>query len=236
MLAIWGGINPPARAQNHLVNETLRYEVFSGVGVTSNSHFGYSGGVWAFGRDVSSQGLRAKALAGYGGYDYDGSLPGVTGPVSFDGNVVLAQFLLGYLWQRGEWTFKAYGGFGFEDHDITPNDPANSVNGSELGVMGQVEVWRNLGENNFLSADASYGDAFGSYWAQLRLGRRITKRMSAGLEGAALGNDEYDSGRGGGFIRYHLGDMELTMSGGVSGDYYGQDTSGYAALGLYRKF
>ena len=225
----------PACAQP-LQNTMPRYEIFSGVGVTSNSYFSYSGGVWAFGHNVTEAGLRVKALTGYGGYDYVGTLPGFTGSVAFDGRVTLAQFLLGYLWRRGDWTVKTYAGIGFENHDISPNDPANSVNGNELGLIGQVEVWRNLGEKSWVSADASYGDVFGSYWGQLRLGHRIANRISVGIEGAALGNDEYDSGRGGGFLRYHLGKIDLTVSGGVSGDYYAQNTGGYAALGFYTRF
>jgi len=235
LFTVWAGTYMPAHGQSHQ-DAMPRYEVFSGVGVTSNSYFSYSGGIWAFGRDVSGAGLRVKALTGYGGYDYDGTLPGFTGSVAFDGRVTLAQFLLGYLWQRGDWTLKAYAGIGFEDHDITPNDLANSVNGNELGFLGQVEVWRNLGEKSWLSADASYGDVFGGYWAQLRLGRRVANRVSVGIEGAALGNDEYDSGRGGGSLRYHLDKIDLTVSGGVSGDYYAQNTGGYATLGFYTKF
>lgn len=232
---MWAGASTPVRAHEHQ-NTTPRYEVFSGVGVTSNSYFGYSGGAWAFGRNVTEAGLRVKALTGYGGYDYDGTLPGFTGPVVFDGSVTLAHFLLGYLWRRGDWTVKAYAGIGFEDHDISPNDPANSVNGNELGFLGQLEVWRNLGEKSWLSADASYGTGFGSYWTQLRLGRRVANRVSVGVEGAALGNDEYDSGRGGGFLRYHLDKIDLTVSGGVSGDYYANDTGGYAEFSFYTKF
>lgn len=225
-----------ARAYSHENNTVPRYELFSGVDVTSNSIFGYAGGVWAFGKNVSGEGLRVKVLTGTGGYDYDSSLPGVAGSVNFDGDVVLAQLLGGYLWRRGEWTIKAYMGLGFEDHDISPNDPANSVNGDDFGVMGQVELWRNLGEKSWFSADASYGDVFGSYWGQMRLGHRFGKRISAGIEGGVLGNEEYDGGRGGGFIRYHMGEMELTLSGGASGAYYGDDTGGYVAFGLYQKF
>jgi hypothetical protein len=225
-----------ARAQPYNFKTIPRIELFNGVDAPSNSIFGYMGAVWAFGKNVSGEGLRLKVLAGTGGYDYDGSLPGVARSVNFDGDVVLAQLLGGYLWRRGEWTVKAYAGLGFEDHDTSPNDPANSVNGTEFGILGQLELWRNIGEKSWFSADASYGDVFGSYWAQMRLGRRFNSRISAGVEGGALGNKDYDSGRGGGFLRYHLGDMELTLSGGVSGNYYGDDTGGYAAFGLYRKF
>ena len=213
-----------------------RYEICSGVGLNSNSVFGYAGGVWAFGRSVDAQGPRVKALTGIGGYDYNGFLPGVAGPVNFDGDVTLAQLLAGYQWRRGEWIVKAYAGAGFEQHDLSPNDPANSVNGDEFGVMGQIELWRNLGETGWLSLDASYADVFRSYWTQLRLGRRMHKRISAGVEAGAQGNEEYDSGRAGGFLRYHLGRSELTLSGGLSGEYYANDFGGYAAVGLYRKF
>ncbi len=198
--------------------------------------FGYGGAVWAFGASVEAPGPRVKALTGFGAYDYNSALPGVAGPVNFDGDVALAQLLGGYQWRRGEWTVKAYAGVGFETHDLSPNDPANTVNGSEFGVMGQLELWRNLGEAGWLSLDASYGDVFASYWTQLRLGRRLNTRISAGLETGALGNQEYDAGRAGGFLRTRLGGVELTLSGGVSGDYLAEDFGAYAAFGLYRKF
>lgn len=224
------GERSPANESN------AHYELFSGVDATPSAVFGYAGGVWAFGRNVSAEGFRVKALTGTGRYDYDTSLPGIAGSVNIDGDVSLVQFLAGYQWRRGEWTVKAYAGLGFEEHDLTPNDPANSVNGSEFGAMGQLELWRNMGDSSWLAIDASYADTFGSYWTQMRLGRNLGARISAGIEAAALGNEEYDSGRGGAFLRAHLGRMDLTVSGGISGDYYSGDLGGYAALGLYGKF
>lgn len=229
-----------ARAQAHGHGQpdpsAPRLEIFSGAGATRNSIFGYGGAVWAFGRSVEAPGPRVKALTGVGAYDYNGALAGVAGPVNFDGDVALAQLLAGYQWRRGEWTVKAYAGVGFETHDLSPGDPSNSVSGGEVGVAGQVELWRNLGESGWVSLDASYADVFASYWTQLRLGRRVRERVSAGLETGVLGNEEYDSARGGGFLRYHLGRTELTLSGGVSGDYLAEDIGGYGAFGLYRKF
>ncbi len=225
-----------ARAQSHDGKAVPHTELFSGTDATSNALFGYAGAVWAFGHNISGEGLRVKALAGTGGYNYDSSLPGMAGSVNFDGDVVLAQLLGGYLWRKGELTVKVYAGLGFEEHDISPADPGNSVNGGELGLLGQVELWRNLGEKSWFSADVSFGDVHGSYWAQMRLGNRLSRRISVGIEGGALGNEDYDSGRGGGFLRYHLGEAELTFSGGVSGNYHEDDTGGYAAFGYYRKF
>jgi len=61
-------------------------------------------------------------------------------------------------------------------------------------------------------------------------------RFSLGLEGGALGNEEYDAGRGGGFARVNFRDMEVTLSSGYTGNYLEDDPSFYVALGLYRPF
>lgn len=226
----------PVIAQATDNGDANRFEVFSGADVTSNSVFGYFGGSWALGRDVVDQGLRVKLLAGTGRYDYETTLPGALANSVIKGDVGLLELLAGYQWQRGKWTLKGYAGVSLQDHDLTPDDPSNMVNGRKVGVSGQLEVWRNLGSRGFISFDTNYSSAFNSYFAQGRLGRRFTQRVSAGIEGAALGNEEYESGRGGGFLRFHLGAAEVTLSAGASGDYYSGDAGGYGALGLYRKF
>ena len=64
----------------------------------------------------------------------------------------------------------------------------------------------------------------------------MRQRLSLGLEGGALGNEEYDAGRGGGFVRGNFRVMEVTLSGGFTGNYLEDDQSFYVALGLYRPF
>ena len=65
-------------------------------------------------------------------------------------------------------------------------------------------------------------------------GRAIAFRH--GLEGGALGNGEYDAGRGGGFVKANLRSLELTLSGGFTGNYLEDEPSGYVSLGVYRAF
>jgi Cellulose biosynthesis protein BcsS len=110
------------------------------------------------------------------------------------------------------------------------------VQGTELGLILQAELWRDLSERSFLSLNASYGTAFQDYWSSLRLGWRLTPRLALGLEGGALGNEEYNAGRGAGFARVNLRAMEITLSGGFTGNYLEDQPSGYVALGVYRKF
>ena len=58
--------------------------------------------------------------------------------------------------------------------------------------------------------------------------------LSLGLEGGALGNEEYNAGRGGGFVRADLHSVEITLSGGFTGNYLEDEPSGYVSLGVYR--
>jgi hypothetical protein len=60
--------------------------------------------------------------------------------------------------------------------------------------------------------------------------------LSLGLEGGALGNEDYDPGRAGGFARVNFRNSEITLSGGFTGNYLKDEPSGYVALGVYRSF
>jgi hypothetical protein len=110
------------------------------------------------------------------------------------------------------------------------------VQGEALGVKLLAESWVDLSERVFLSADAAYGSAFQEYWALARLGYRVRPRLSLGLESGALGNEEYDAGRGGGFVRANFRNLEATLSGGFTGNYLEDDPSFYVALGIYQPF
>ena len=110
------------------------------------------------------------------------------------------------------------------------------MQGSELGVKLQAESWIDLSERVFFSADAAYGSAFQEYWALARLGYRARPRLSLGVEGGALGNEEYDAGRGAVFVRTNFRNLEATLLGGFTGNYLEDDPSFYVALGLYRPF
>ena len=110
------------------------------------------------------------------------------------------------------------------------------MQGSAVGLKLVVESWLDVSPLWFLSADAAYGTAFQQYWSLARVGRRFGPRLSLGLEGGALGNEEYDAGRGGGFVRADLRAVELTLSGGFTGNYLEDEPSGYVSLGVYRAF
>jgi Cellulose biosynthesis protein BcsS len=216
-----------------------RTEYFTGFEVSDNYASGYVGAGYAFGKaGFLGQGFRLRAVGAYGRYHYEGTLPldGADVPITFDGQNAFGAALIGYEFRPGGLILKLYAGVEGEDQRIVPYDPNNSVQGSAVGLRLQAESWLDLSARSFLSADASYGTAFQEYWSLLRLGYRLTPRFSLGLEGGALGNEEYDAGRGGGFARVNFRAMEATLAGGFTGNYLEDDPSFYVSLGIYRPF
>jgi hypothetical protein len=219
--------------------EAPRTEYFTGFEVSDNYASGYVGGGYAFGKSgLYEPGFRLRAVGAYGRYHYDGMLTvdGTGLPQTFDGEVGYLAALAGYQFHPGRVILKLFAGVEAEDQHIVPHDPNNSVQGQALGVKLLAESWANLSERVFVSADAAYGSAFQEYWALARLGYRVRPRLSLGLEGGALGNEEYDAGRGGGFLRATFRDLEATLSGGFTGNYLEDDPSFYVSLGLYQPF
>jgi len=218
--------------------DTPHTEMFTGIETSDNYTSGYVGGGYAFGKGLYAPGLRVRAIGAYGRYDYDGALFDGSNYVAtnFDGQDSFAAALIGYQFRPGAVTVKLFGGIEVEDQHVVPHDPNNSVQGTEIGFRILAETWYDIAPRWFLSADASYGTAFQEYCSLARVGFRVRPKLSLGLEGGALGNEEYDAGRGGGFVRVNLRKLEVTLSGGFTGNYLEDDPSGYLSLGLYRTF
>ncbi len=101
------------------------------------------------------------------------------------------------------------------------------MQGSEFGARFVAESWYELSPRWVLSVDAAYGTAFQEYWSLASVGYPVGPRLSLGLEGGALGNEEYDAGRAGGFGRIALRNLQLTVSGRFTGSYLEDKPSGY---------
>lgn len=213
-------------------------EMFSGFEASDNYASGYVGGGYAFGKGLYAPGWRLRAVGAYGRYHYDGTLfDGVDYvPTRFDGQVGYGAALIGYQFHPRAVVLKVFGGVEAEDQRIVPRDPNNSVQGTEVGFKLLAETWYDMSARWFLSADASYGTAFQEYFSLARVGFRLRPKLALGFEGGALGNEEYDAGRGGGFVRVNFRKLEATLSGGFTGNYLEDDPSGYVALGFYRSF
>jgi hypothetical protein len=219
--------------------DSPKTEFFTGFEASDNYASGYVGAGYAPAKaGLYEPGFRLRAVGAYGRYHYDGALltDGIYVPTTFDGEDGFISALAGYQHRTGRLITKLFVGIEAEDQHIVPHDPNNSVQGSALGLRLQQETWLDISPRFYLSADASYGTAFQEYCALTRLGLRVAPRFALGLEGGALGNEEYDAGRAGGFLRVNVREAEFTLSGGFTGNYLEDEPSGYVALGIYRSF
>ena len=86
----------------------------------------------------------------------------------------------------------------------------------------------------------SYGTLHDTYGGRLRLGWRLAPLLSTGIEVAADGNTDGDSGRVGAFVRYEWAQGEISASGGLMTDWAGIEKidarGAYATISWMNRF
>lgn len=214
-----------------------RVDAFAGMSAIGSAQFSYGGFTLAPG-GLDRDGPRLRLYGGAGQYSYTGggeTRAGFRADIRRRAEVVQAEALVGWRFSTGAMTAKLFAGLAYEDQQMAPPDPGNDLAGAHLGAKLAVESWFDLAPWLWLSADASYATLHESYSGALKLGVKPLPSLSFGPEAAASGNREFDSHRLGGFARWHCGGCDVTLSGGVSGD-YDDDTGTYGALSVYTRF
>lgn len=234
--------DPPAPAHNDL----LTREVWAGVDVASNVWLVYSGATVAPFSHIHENGLRVRAVIGYGQYTYESY--GANGRAEFEASTGFADVLVGYLYRYDALTMKVFAGLSFIDHKITPFDPENISIGGEWGPKAVLEFWYNSNAKSWTSLDLAYTTAHDTGSVRMRSGYRVWPQVSFGAE-AALNIDgqaqckirlptksgcqlddndsDYksllDYGRAGVFARYEWTGGEVSISAGGMGQIVGKD-------------
>jgi hypothetical protein len=191
---------------------------------------------------LSQDGLRLRTTGGYGSVGYSGLRPSGSSSelVKFRGTVSFADLLVGYHRQLGPLTLKLYAGATATRHSIDPFDPEAEVQGAGVGGKAAVETWWTISDMAWSQLDVSYAKLHETYAGRLRLGWRMMPLLSAGLEAAAHGNVDGNSGRIGGFLRYEWAQGEVSASGGLMTDWAGIETidarGGYATVSWLNRF
>jgi hypothetical protein len=197
-----------------------RFEIWSGAQAFSRAWSLYTGVAVAPFGGIQEDGLRLRAVAGYGAYSYSG--PRAVGESSqtfeFHGRTAFADLLAGYHTQLGPLTLKAFGGLTLSQNVIDPDDPETLIRGSGVGGKAVLEAWWTISEQAWASVDVAWGTLYDTYAARARVGWRFTPALSAGPEAGAVGNVECDIARFGGFLRYEWPSGEVSISGGISND------------------
>jgi hypothetical protein len=190
-------------------------EVWSGADVGSHVWLLYSGVTVAPHSNVFEDGIRLRVAGGYGGYSYVGERRGQL--VAFTAETAYAEAFVGYLKRLGPVTAKAFVGIAAIEHDVSPIDPDNPVQGQEVGPKLVTELWINMGASAWSSIDLSWTTAHQTSAARLRSGYRVWGDASLGIEAAINANDMGEDARAGMFARYAWNGGEVSLAGGYSG-------------------
>jgi hypothetical protein len=219
-------------AQTTSIAKVPHFELWSGAQAYDHVWSLYSGITAAPFGGIQEDGMRVRAVGGYGAYSYSGPrAAGLTSQIiKFHGTAPFADLLVGYQMQLGPLTVKAFGGLMAAENRLQPDDPETTIRGPGMGAKVALETWWTMSEQAWSSLDLSWGSLHESYSARARLGWRFLPDLSAGLEAGAAGNVECDIARVGAFLRYEWASGEVSVSGGISNDKLLDDAVARASL------
>lgn len=217
--------NGPARADSLLLGG------YSGS--TSDSQYGYIGGIIPISGGLWDEGWRVRLWADYLAYDYDKTddATGIKSEIDADG--FGGSLGLGYRWNMNTNTnVTAYANVVYRDIDLDPDDPTNDSADDNVGARMQLEINHDFDNRWNTSLMGHYTVVFDSYWSRLRPGYRLDNNLIVGPELILLGGEKYDKQKFGAFVRgFNLGNFKLGLAAGAERE-RGGDIGVYGGLSL----
>ncbi|MGH1379049.1 MAG: cellulose biosynthesis protein BcsS [Alphaproteobacteria bacterium] len=206
---------------------------WAGVDFTDDSTFGYAGVAYALNGTLLEDGWLGRIGLGYGQYEYN--TVAVSG-LGVDGDNIRANAMIGYQKYLGTMLVSAFAGIDYNDHDLSPNDPGNDVDGSKAGVMAQVEVRKDFDELTQLNFNVNYSTAYDNYYASTRLERDMGS-FKIGPQFSVLGSESFDQKRLGVYVATdRLLPVNLSFKVGQSWASRRGDDSPYIGFGISNTF
>lgn len=222
-LAGWCAGGMLACAQDQPVGVGSR-ELWAGADAGVHNWLVYSGGTYAPWGDIHQDGIRLRSTAGYGRYDFDVTRGGPQTTLHIEATKTYGDAMIGYQARFGELTAKAFVGYAGLQTELRTRDRRGVE--ALSGVKGALELWLNIGNDAWASADVSYADTRETASIRIRSGYRVIPTISAGAEVVLnharmfdmVEDRRIDEGRLGLFVRYEWFGGEISGSAGVSGD------------------
>ena len=191
--------------------------VYTGADFKEDSWFAYGGGIFAF-NGLDAEGVVLRAFVGGGEFEFDAVLP-FPNSLEHESDAITFNTLAGYQVVFDGVKAAAYAGVSYWDVDqglanpgFGPGFPPNvKVNGDEFGFMIAGEVTHHGVAPFYLDARGEYSTAFDTYWARARVGYDAGV-VVIGPEGTALGNEDFDQLRIGGFVEFLLFETGVIVS------------------------
>ncbi len=118
---------------------------------------------------------------------------------------------------------------------MSQNDPANTLNGSKLGLRFAGEIWIEPTNATMLAADASISTIGTSSSARVGFGWKVLDMFYSGPEAQVYKGDGYSQWRLGAHVTsFRTGDAEWSAAGGWSLDTNNR-SSPYLRLGFMQR-
>ena len=183
----------PVKAPVAAAAEAVDYgNLYFGVDANTNGGLvGYSGILYAPG-GMDYSGLRVSVFGLYGKYRYTSEEEGLTFKARFASVDALVGY--SYVFNNGAATLAV--GANYQNHDVSPPDRDNPVQGEKLGFKVQGDFWTNPTERTLIVGIGSYSTAFNTYYSILKFGYDVFGLgFFIGPEVVALGNQRTDQQR-----------------------------------------
>ena len=198
------------------------YEIDAGFDAAPQSLYWYKEAIVALNGDIAKSGFLMRLSGGVSVYNYVGP----TG-ATIDGTLWQLDAMPGYQYVRGAETFGASIGLDYQDSLLSPNDPTNPVRGTVVGFKVAANYdFQDDKQPVEASLVGEYSTAFETYYAELRVGARLTDKLSLGPAAELDGTTGYNGQRLGAYATYAFDlaesvPLSVTVLGGhqfVSGD------------------
>lgn len=227
---IMGSVWANAASADFEIDDEKTVLFFSGRDLWFHGAFTHGGLLWSP-RGLDRPGFTLKLLLGAGVYRY---VSGELGDISVNGYQAIGFALPGWRFQRGRLTLTLFAGLDIQHHRFSPDDPSNSLRGTQTGIRGGFDLWFEPNPHAMISADVSVSSVGPSYASRLALGWRVADLIYVGPEmgGFAHGSD-YSQVRFGLHVTgVKLTDLECSLAFGWAFDNDDRDSL-YGRVGVH---
>lgn len=181
----------PAHADD---DRLANFILYSGRDLWRNGLFANGGLLWAP-NGIDRSGFLLKAQLSTGIYRYQSE-----GLGTVYGGEMKGQILPGWGFKRGQFELKLFAGPDLETHRLWPDDRANSLRGTRLGLTLAADLWDNPTVGTMIAADVSFSTIGPNCAARIAAGLRAFDQFYVGPEFQAYGGDGYRQFRFGAHI------------------------------------
>lgn len=203
--------------------------VFFGGGITENAVSGFVGAVWAP-SGFGSSGVFFRLIATAGTFDFDS---GAAPSGSADATTYGGSLSIGYRIKNADIVFAPFVGVDLYGRDISPTASDTGQLDDEVGVIVGARIDNSgvirSGAGDILwSIDGNWASTNNRYFVEAEAGYDVGGAV-IGPEVAALGDDEYNAFRVGGFGIVNLApNVQLKLGAGYQ---FGSDDNGAGSSG-----